>query len=158
MKINGFPNYSILEDGTITNDKTGRVLKHSIYNYARVTLMNNKKRKDITVHRLLGIHFIPNPDNKPMIDHINRNKLDNRLENLRWVTNQENCRNQNLSKKNKLGHKYISKQIRGGCIDFNINIHVLNFCRHYNIKNYTLEDVINIRNKVLEDNNMKLIE
>ena len=158
MKINGFPNYSILEDGTITNDKTGRVLKHAIYNYARVTLMNNKKRKDITVHRLLGIHFIPNPDNKPMIDHINRNKLDNRLENLRWVTNQENCRNSNLSKKNKLGHKYISKHIRGDCIDFCISIHVLNFCRHYNIKNYNLEDVINIRNKVLEDNNMKLIE
>ncbi|KAA6363746.1 MAG: hypothetical protein EZS28_040725 [Streblomastix strix] len=45
------------------------------------------------LHRVLAIQFIPNPDNLPEIDHINRNKSDNRLENLRWVTRSQNQKN-----------------------------------------------------------------
>lgn len=45
------------------------------------------------VHRLIAETFIPNPENKQEIDHTNRNPQDNRVENLRWATRQENCRN-----------------------------------------------------------------
>lgn len=45
------------------------------------------------VHRLVAECFIPNPENKPEIDHINRNKQDNRVENLRWATRSDNSKN-----------------------------------------------------------------
>ena len=45
------------------------------------------------VHRLVAENFIPNPDNKPNVDHIDTNPLNNNVDNLRWVTQKENCNN-----------------------------------------------------------------
>lgn len=61
--------------------------------YKRVVLTMNGVRKTILVHRLVAQAFIPNPENKPEIDHINTVRDDNRVENLRWVTEKENSNN-----------------------------------------------------------------
>ena len=50
-------------------------------------------RKQYLKHRIIAQQFIPNPENKPFIDHINRIKTDNRIENLRWVFASENSKN-----------------------------------------------------------------
>lgn len=61
--------------------------------YLNVNLCKNSKTKMFKVHRLVANAFIPNPENKPFIDHINTIKDDNRAENLRWVTCKENSNN-----------------------------------------------------------------
>ena len=59
--------------------------------YSVVILSSNVgNRKHLKVHRLVANAFVENKDNKPQVDHINRNRSDNKAENLRWVTNSEN--------------------------------------------------------------------
>ena len=92
MDVNGFPNYTINEDGEVANIHTGKILATAVNSqtgYRTVSLWRNNKEKHETIHRLLATHFIPNPDNKGYVDHIDRNKLNNALSNLRWVNGTE---------------------------------------------------------------------
>ena len=79
----------------------GKILKNTkdSKGYLIVGLTKNGKRKLFKIHRLVAEAFIPNPENKPCIDHINTIKNDNRVENLRWVTNEENNNNPLTKKK-----------------------------------------------------------
>ena len=65
--------------------------------YLQVGLSGSRNLK--LVHRLVAEAFIPNPENKLTVDHINGNKLDNRVENLRWATQKENNNNPNTKYK-----------------------------------------------------------
>ena len=109
MEIEGFENYLIYEDGKVQNNKTKRYLKPGCNNsgYLYVILCKEGKRKIHTIHRLVGLYYIPNPDNKRCVDHINRIKTDNLLENLRWATHSENNQNKGVYKNNKLGYQNI---------------------------------------------------
>ena len=92
MEVQGFPNYTIDRNGNITNIHTGKVLSTCVgkTGYKTVSLWKDNKGTRNIIHRLLGLHYIPNPENKPYIDHIDRNKLNNDLSNLRWRDGTEN--------------------------------------------------------------------
>lgn len=87
-----YPSYMINRKGEIKSLLTNKILKPAKVKtgYMCVSLRKNGESKTVRVHRLLAKAFIPNPDNKPHVDHINGVRDDNRLENLRWCTNQEN--------------------------------------------------------------------
>lgn len=71
--------------------------------YLQLHLLKSWKHTTTTVHRLVWITFIPNPENKPQINHIDWNKLNNYVSNLEWCTNAENQKHKRhvLWKKNK---------------------------------------------------------
>lgn len=89
-EVSNFGNVRSLErNGTI---KGGRMMAKVLdnYGYYMCKLRNKNIIKMPKIHRLVAQSFIPNPDNKPQVNHINGDKLDNRVENLEWVTSREN--------------------------------------------------------------------
>ena len=93
VKIKRNPNYSINENGDVRNDATGKVKRPFINpgnGYLTVDLYEGNRSTKVTVHRLLAEAFLPNPENKPTVDHKDGNRLNNRLGNLRWATYSEN--------------------------------------------------------------------
>jgi hypothetical protein len=91
-KIDGFDNYEVSSFGNVKNCKTSRVLK--AYNrggYYCVGLSKNSKLVTFDVHRLVARSFIENAENKPHVNHKDKNSLNNNIQNLEWVTNKENC-------------------------------------------------------------------
>ena len=91
-QISSSPNYIVSTNGNVVNTKTGRELKHSMSSkgYAYVGLATASKPKAHRIHRLVAEAFIPNPLNKPYVNHIDGNKLNNTVSNLEWCTALEN--------------------------------------------------------------------
>ena len=92
-EIEEYENYMISSLGNVWNKKYNRYLKpakNSITGYYVINLYENNIRKMFSIHRLVASHFIPNPEGKQEVDHINREPSDNRISNLRWATTREN--------------------------------------------------------------------
>ncbi len=90
--IENQPSYEISEKGDVRNTNTGHILKQRIGTKGYYVTKTSKNKKDIhfKIHRELAIAFIPNPENKRCVNHIDGNKLNNSLDNLEWCTHLEN--------------------------------------------------------------------
>lgn len=116
LEFLGFPAYEATSDGKIFKVSTGQEMKSQIVGpYKYITLQNViiGKPKTVIVHRLIAFAFVPNPnpDDKSMtVDHCNRDPLDNRHSNLRWVTKSEQVLNRD---------KYIKKTQRKVVLQYN---------------------------------------
>jgi len=91
--IEDSPNYSINPDGDIRNNGTGKIIK-KVYSkgYLYCGLFSNGVRKFFFRHRLVAKAFIPNPENKPEVNHKNGKPDDNKVDNLEWATHAENVK------------------------------------------------------------------
>jgi hypothetical protein len=129
MEINGYHKYLIYPDGRVwskgrpelTGANGGGCLDPPKWRkqyineagYHKLGLTNENGEKIFSVHRLVALHYIPNPNNYPLVDHKDRNPSNNNVSNLRWVTNAMNLKNKGMYKSNKTGHKGIQKRRSG---------------------------------------------
>jgi hypothetical protein len=143
--IKGFDQYRIYQDGHVYSCKRKIVLKqqNNMDGYKFVGLWNDGIQYIKYIHRLVAEHFIDNPDNKPEVDHIDRDKSNNMYWNLRWATRSENCRNTVEQKNNKLGEKYI-------CFLKSRNRFIVDMRKHNTKVKYfkTLDEAVEFRNAI----------
>lgn len=107
--IEGYPDYMVSSMGRVKSLWFGKEkfmkLRKDKDGYLLVNFHKDKKQTTHKIHRLVATHFIYNPENKPCIDHINTDRTDNRVENLRWVDCKENNNNP-LTKRHISNGKY----------------------------------------------------
>ena len=109
-EVIGFPNYEVSNLGRVKSKERTiecltlggvtckKVMKEKILKphlgvqgyYIHSLRQDTNKPKFVPLHRIIAMAFIPNPDNKPEVDHIDRNKQNNSINNLRWATKSEN--------------------------------------------------------------------
>lgn len=144
--IIGYETYSISSYGQVKINKKNKLMVQitTATGYKRVCLTKDGKGKMMSVHRLVAMGFLPNPDNKATVNHKNHIRNDNRVDNLEWATQQEQC----LHSHHKLGksrEKHISITPYS---KYQVNI-IRNyksvFCKTYD----ALEEAIEHRNNYL---------
>jgi len=144
-EVEGFPNYLIYDDGRVWSKRSNKFMKpyKMISGYLRIDLCKDGVKSPKTIHRLLALHFIPNPENKPTVDHIDINTSNNSLSNLRWATYEEQAANKNVI--SNTGELYIRKTK-----DNRYKI-LKKYCfeKMLDCRKYTLQDAIDTRDYLL---------
>lgn len=90
--VPGWPQNFVTKDGLLKRGKRIKRYRVGSRGYVVAKIYHDRVFRETFIHRLLTIVFIPNPENKPMVNHIDGNKLNNSLDNLEWVTAIENIR------------------------------------------------------------------
>ena len=95
------PSHYILSDGNIYSKMCDRFLIGYIgrtnNNYHKVVIQYNGVKRNMRVHRLVAETFLPNNNDLPEVDHIDRNRINNHISNLRWVSRSDNLKNRDMT-------------------------------------------------------------
>ena len=99
--------YEVSNLGRVRNSRTGKILKpyENGRGYLIIGLYKDSKKECFQVHRLTATAFIPNPQNLETVNHINHSKIDNRVENLEWLSLEDNIRDEQKGKPKTEKHR-----------------------------------------------------
>jgi len=132
--IDGWSNYVVTSCGRVFKKETGEEVAQVLSGkpqYKYVNLQRDKQRKLLRVHRLVALAFLPSIEGKVFVDHIDRDKMNNDLSNLRWATASENQRNQPRIRLLGCGSTGIE----------HLTTKELNFADRYNLLSSPAEDI-----------------
>lgn len=122
--------------------KKGRILQKfkTKKGYLQTSLSKDTKRLNTGIHRVVALAFIPNPENKPQVNHINGIKTDNRVENLEWCTNKENQIHavKNKLSKHNLAEKHHNSKLTNEDVIKVRQLHSIGFKNHELAKDYNI--------------------
>ena len=151
MEIEGYSNYTINENGQVWSKNRNRIMKSRINDgYLQIILCENGKKKAFSIHRLIALEFIPNPNNYPEVDHIDRNPLNNNLSNLRWAD--RSTQNENKNAYGEIKHKLICYNTINNGKNKNYKIRKkYYFDKSLSCIKWTLHDALDLRTKLLEE-------
>mgnify|MGYP003650916158 CR=1 FL=1 len=148
MEIEGYEDYTIDRDGNVWSKKTNIFMKPRVNGYLYVGVCKNGKEKIFTLHRLLAMAYIPNPENKPEVDHKDRNTFNNSLSNLRWATREEQM--ENRGNWGEIKHKLICYSYDKKNDNKYYKIRKEGYFQKYlNVDKYTLKDAVDLRRSLL---------
>ena len=150
MDIKGYEGlYKIYEDGRVWGCRFKKFLKPGIKStgYYHCSLCKKGKVNNFLIHRLIALHYIENPNNYLTVDHINRLRTDNRIENLRWASRSTQQENRTLHANNKLKLTNISYNPRDKLYYIQIRRKKINYQKYAK----TEEEAIVMRDKLLEE-------
>ena len=139
--------YEITRDGQVINKTNGHILKPQPNGKGYLRVSISKKLQ--FVHRLVAEKYIPNPDNLPQVNHKDGNKLNNCVENLEWVSNQENRKHAVNNGLHKTGEKCSYAKLTEEDVKY-IRAHSKEklqkeWAEEYGVSRSTIGDIINHR-------------
>jgi len=156
--IQNYETYKISNCGRVIDIRTGNEIK-PYYNhngYLCINLRNPEGQKVKSIHRLVGIHFLEKTDGKDEIDHIDRNKKNNHYTNLRWADDYLQAQNKENIKPTRTNERFISLEYKkNSLIPLRYKIQIIRnkkrlLSKSLNLKDYTLDDAIKIRDEFLK--------
>ncbi len=105
--IEGYPCYAVSDQGFVLSKNTMRLLKGCVdsVGYPCLNIYHNKVRRHVRVHTLVADAFLVNPNDYKYVDHADRDKTNNKVDNLRWCSHSETHRNKGIQINNNSGHK-----------------------------------------------------
>tara|TARA_R110000782_G_C14617933_1_gene392907 strand:+ start:86 stop:646 length:561 start_codon:yes stop_codon:yes gene_type:complete len=168
IPIKDFETYAVNKKGEILNLRSKRLMKQypniTTGGYLQVTLVNEHGITPLQIHRIVANTFIPLIDEKKFIDHIDRNKINNNVDNLRRVDIYEQAENKNVQVRSKTQRKYIlledvkSKKNPNPSWRITIKNIKCNYKKRFEYATHTLDDIIKIRDQILLQHNIQIID
>ena len=147
--ITSHPNYEVSTEGQVRNIKTQRILKPRIdKGYERYILYNDEGYTNLHGHRLVALYFLPHPEDLAYeLDHIDRNKLNNNVANIRWASRSDNNLNRSYYYLKEDGLHNIHLYGKTYCVKFKNNNKVVVVC-----KTKDIDDAKKCRDEYIKNN------
>lgn len=162
-QIPNFVTYGIDKMGNVMDFRSGTIKKSflDVNGYKRIQLTNPQGTKTMSVARLVALTYIPNENELPQIDHIDRDRLNNCVENLRWVDVIQQLENRigwGKHKKYIYFEKGTSKKNPYSSWVLQIKNSKLKLKKRFSSDKFTLQDVIEYRNNMLKEHDILIVD